>query len=105
MADIARILAIDASGPNSDGSYNVQVLGQRVSRVTVGEDYDSTSQPTMDLRVKGPASAASFTKVPKGTPKVYTPVGRRFYDPGDIAGTIKAASGSGNVQIVESINI
>lgn len=105
MADITRLLAIDNAGPNADGSYNVQVLNYRVSRVTVQEDYDSASAPTADLRVKAPPSAASFIKVAKGTPYVYTPAGKLFFDPGEIAGTIKTSAGSINLQIIESLSV
>lgn len=106
MADPNTTYAIDAAGPNPDGSYNV-VANSNCSRITVQENYDSTNPPTADLLMYRPTGSSTPTKVILGTAAIFTPfTGQRDgFLKGQVVGAIKTVSGSITVQQVESTQI
>jgi len=98
MADPIKTFAIDATGPNPNGSYNVTAESW-CKRVLVQEDYNSANPPTDDLLQYFDKTSTTPGKIPKGTPAVFTTIGM-FY-PGQVVGCIKTAGGTLTVQQIE----
>lgn len=96
IADATTTQAID-----NLADYNI-VANNRCRRIFVQENYDSSTTPTADLIMKMPSTATNGVKIPKGTSAIYTPVGRDFFYPGEIAGTIRTSAGSVTIQKIES---
>ena len=97
MADATTVYAVD-------NSQDYSVIPNTVcKRISVQENYDSSSSPTADLLQKIPASAASAVKVAKGLPAIYTSA--TFFQPGVAVGMIRTSAGSITVQQVESNSI
>ncbi|MFI5118609.1 MAG: hypothetical protein ACHP8B_18125 [Terriglobales bacterium] len=92
-----------------DNTQDYIVVTQTMcKRVTVQENYNSSTPPTADLLQKMPATAANAVNVAKGTPAIYTPdnlQGKGLFYPGAVTGTIRTASGSITVQQIESNQI
>lgn len=99
MADQVSILAIDNAGPNANGSYDIKSPGYFM-RITVQEDFDSSSAPTQDLRQYMPNTGTNPAKISKGTPAIFTK--GSVYSPGEVVGGMKTAAGSLNVQVIAS---
>lgn len=98
MADPIKTFAINAAGPNPNGSYDVTVASW-CKRVLVQENYDSSNPPTDDLLQYSDKGSTTPARIPKGTPAIFTTTG--IYYPGQVIGCIKAAAGSVTVQQIE----
>ena len=107
MADRTITYAIDNAGPNPDGSYNV-VVQNICRRITLRENYNSSTPPTVNLIQKMPAGAANAANITEGDSAIYTALASQdggVFRPTQIAGTIKTAGGAASVQQIESDQI
>lgn len=99
MADPISTIALDNSQvwPIYANSYCM--------RVTIQENYDSTTPPTADLRQYETADKANPqngtpANIAKGTPAIFTK--GSLYSPGEKVGGMKTATGSITASQVES---
>jgi len=93
-----------------DNTQRYSVVAQtRCRRITVQENFNSTTPPTADLLMAQPAGATQVA-VAKGTPAIFTPSTvsncnsglEPEFMPGQTVGDIETASGSITVQQTES---
>lgn len=94
MTDQVSTIAVDST------QWWPVIVGRACNSVEVIEDYLGTS---IAFRYRGPGDSGSGGGAAPGTPGQFTPMGgQRYFREGDVAGYLKADSGSATMRKTET---